>query len=62
MFGGGGFGAGGMPNPTPDEIRAIENDPFVRQFMEQAMQDPEVLRPMMQVSPTPRQYVTYPIA
>merc|ERR1712070_767768 len=49
MFGGGGFGAGGMPNPTPEEIRAIENDPFVRQFMEQAMQDPEVLRPMMQV-------------
>ena len=38
-----------MPNPTPEEIRAIENDPFVRQFMEQAMQDPEVLRPMMQV-------------
>ena len=49
MFGGGGFGVGGMPNPTPEEIRAIENDPFVRQFMEQAMQDPEVLRPMMQV-------------
>ena len=49
MFGGGGFGAGDMPNPTPEEIRAIENDPFVRQFMEQAMQDPEVLRPMMQV-------------
>merc|ERR1712070_315847 len=49
MFGGGGFGAGGMPNPTPEEIRAIENDPFVRQFMEQAMQDPELLRPMMQM-------------
>jgi len=48
-FGGGFGGAGGMPNPTPEEIRAIENDPFVRQFMEQAMQDPEVLRPMMQM-------------
>ena len=42
MFGGGGLGMGGMPNPTPEEIRAIENDPFVRQFMEQAMQDPEL--------------------
>ena len=49
MFGGGGLGMGGMPNPTPEEIRAIENDPFVRQFMEQAMQDPELLRPMMQM-------------
>jgi ubiquilin len=38
---------GGMQMPTQQEMQAIENDPFLRQFMEHAMQDPEMLRPVM---------------
>ena len=46
MFGGG--GPEWACEPALRRGRALKH-PFVRQFMEQAMQDPELLRPMMQM-------------